>query len=286
MTSTPLITCDHLHHVYARGNVTALNKVNVAIHQQEIIGIIGQNGSGKTTLVKHFNGLLKPTSGRVLLDGQDTVKRHVQELAAYVGYVFQNPNHQLFAKTVEEELEFGPRNMGLSDEQVIERREKAIEFFGLQQYRSHHPYRISFPLRKLVGMASVYTMQPRVFILDEPTTGQDNITTRTVYRLIHRLRDEGKTVICVSHDMILLAEVVDRMIVMRNAQIIADATPREVFADSAVMQSTRITPPQVTEFGVQYTQHRTRPLADVGPARTVVLSVQEAIDALFIGPKG
>jgi len=281
MTSTALIRCEHLHHVYARGNVTALNNINLEIQPREIIGIIGQNGSGKTSLVKHFNGLLKPSSGRVLLDGQDTAKRRVQELSADVGYVFQNPNHQLFAKTVEEELEFGPRNLGLSQADIVERREKAIEFFGLQEYRTHHPYRISFPLRKLVGMASVYTMQPRVFILDEPTTGQDNITTRTVYRLIQRLRDEGKTVICVSHDMILLAEVAERMIVMRNAQIIADATPRSVFADSAIMQSTRITPPQVTEFGVQYMQQVTRPLTESGLKPTVVLSVQEAIDTLF-----
>ena len=148
------------------------------INRGEIVGVIGQNGSGKTTLVKHFNGLLRPTQGKVLVKGQDTAQIRVQQLAASVGYVFQNPNHQLFATTVEAELEFGPRNLGVPEEEVIERREKAIEFFNLQELRKLHPYRIGFPLRKLVGMASIYTMRPDVFVLDEPTTGQDNVTTR------------------------------------------------------------------------------------------------------------
>ena len=104
-----------------------------------------------------------------------------------VGYVYQNPNQQLFARTVQAELEFGPRNLGVSEEEIKERCENAVEFFGLQELREKHPYRIGFPLRKLVGMASIYTMKPAVFILDEPTTGQDNVTTQTVYRLIRRL---------------------------------------------------------------------------------------------------
>lgn len=280
--TNPIIECRNVRHVYSgRGSVVALNDVSLQIQRQEIVGVIGQNGSGKTTLVKHFNGLLKPTSGQVLIDGKDTAKRKVQELASDVGYVFQNPNHQLFAKTVEEELDFGPRNLGLTEDEIIERRNRAIEFFGLEHYRLHHPYRISFPLRKLVGMASIYTMRPQVVVLDEPTTGQDNITTRTVYQLIERLRQEGTTVICVSHDMILLAEVVDRIVVMRDAKIIADAIPRTVFANRELMQSTRITPPQVTDFGMQYGNSVTKRLDDA-PATPVVLSVQEAIDQLFV----
>jgi energy-coupling factor transport system ATP-binding protein len=246
----PIIQCQDLWHVYP-GGVVALQQVDLTINRGEIIGVIGQNGSGKTTLVKHFNGLLKPTRGKILIKGVDVAPMRIQQLSAWVGYVFQNPNHQLFAKTVEEELEFGPRNMGLSKEEVIDRREKAIEFFNLESLRHHHPYRIGFPLRKLVGMASIYTMRPDVFILDEPTTGQDNVTTRIVYRLIERLRDEGATIICVAHDMILLAEVVERMIVMRNSHIIADTTPREVFSNRELMASTHLTPPQVAELSLR-----------------------------------
>lgn len=242
-----IIKCENLTHIYD-GEVIAVQNVNLEIKKGELIGVIGQNGSGKTTLVKHFNGLLKPTTGKVLVNGNDTANMRVQDLARNVGYVFQNPNHQLFAKTVKEELEFGPTNLGLSKEEVEDRVEKAFKFFNLEKFRESHPYRISFPLRKLVGMASIYTMQPDVFILDEPTTGQDHITTQIVYGLIERLRDEGSTVICVAHDMILLAEVVERMLVMRDSTLIADTSPKTVFSDKKLMASTHLTPPQITEL--------------------------------------
>lgn len=264
----PIIVCQDLWHIY-KGGVVALREANLTINRGEIIGIIGQNGSGKTTLVKHFNGLLKPTRGKVLVKGKDTAPLKVQELATIVGYVFQNPNHQLFAKTVQDELDFGPRNLGVPAEEVIERREKAIEFFNLQSLREFHPYRIGFPLRKLVGMASIYTMRPDVFVLDEPTTGQDNVTTRIVYRLIENLRDEGATIVCVAHDMILLAEVVERMVVLRDSYIIADTTPQSVFANRELMQSTHLTPPQVSELSLR--------LKEQHKLDSISLSVDEAI---------
>ena len=246
----PVIKVENLWHIYPKGNVQALKGVSLEIHPGEIIGIIGQNGSGKTTLVKHFVGLLKPTEGAVYINGQDTKPLKVQQLAAKVGYVYQNPNHQLFARTVKHELEFGPQNLELPEEEVAKRVEQAVEFFGLQEFLDIHPYRISFPLRKLVGMASIYTMKPNVFILDEPTTGQDNVTTQTVYRLIKRLRAEGSTVLCVAHDMILQAEVVDRMLVLRDGDLIMDGTPKDVFSDNEIMSSTHLTPPQITRLSL------------------------------------
>lgn len=247
----PIIKVENLTHIYSTGNVTAVKDVSLEINPGEILGVIGQNGSGKTTLVKHFIGLLKPTRGKVIVSGIDVAHQRVQKMATKVGYVYQNPNHQLFARTVRDELAFGPNNIGLSKEEIDERVNQAVEFFKLEEFLELHPYRISFPLRKLVGMASVYTMHPDVFILDEPTTGQDNITTQTVYQLIHKLRDEGATVLCVAHDMILLAEVVDRMLVMRDARLIMDATPREVFANYEVMSSTHLTPPQITTLSIK-----------------------------------
>jgi len=241
--------------------------VSLTIEAGEIVGVVGQNGSGKTTLSKHLNGLLKPTSGRVVVDGLDTANRKVQELAAHVGYVFQNPNHQLFASTVEADLAFGPQNLGLPPEEVAERVERAIEFFRLEEVRKLHPYRISFPLRKLVGIAGIYTMRPAIFVLDEPTTGQDHITTQVINTLIRRLRDDGATVICVSHDMPLLADVVDRILVMWNARLIADATPREVFSNADVMRRTKLQPPQVTEIAL-------------GLGRPAALSVDELAAAI------
>lgn len=244
------VVVEHLTHVYRRGNVLALDDVSLSIDAGEIVGVVGQNGSGKTTLSKHLNGLLKPTSGRVVVDGLETTNRKVQELAAHVGYVFQNPNHQLFASTVEADLAFGPQNLGLDAEEVEQRVERAIEFFGLEEVRKLHPYRISFPLRKLVGIAGIYTMRPAIFVLDEPTTGQDHVTTQVINTLIRRLRDEGATVVCVSHDMPLLADVVDRILVMWNAKLIADASPRDVFSDGEVMRRTKLQPPQVTEIAL------------------------------------
>jgi energy-coupling factor transport system ATP-binding protein len=273
-----LIRCENLWYTYKANQVTAIRNINIDIKPQEIIGVIGQNGSGKTTLVKHFNGLLKPTQGKVYVKGRDTTPVRVQELAADVGYVYQNPNHQLFARTVSAELEFGPRNLGVPEEEIAERTEKAIEFFNLQPYRDLHPYRIGFPLRKLVGMASIFTMRPSVFILDEPTTGQDNITTRTVYRLIERLRDTGATVVCVAHDMILLAEVVERMLVMRNSELIADASPREVFSNYEMMHSTHLTPPQITELSARLRK-------DKDDVKDVQLSVNEMVDYTLTATK-
>ena len=267
----PVIKVEDLWHIYPKGNVTALKGVSLEIDPGEIVGIIGQNGSGKTTMVKHFVGLLKPTKGFVYVNGEDTTPLKVQQLAAKVGYVYQNPNHQLFARTVKDELEFGPRNIGLSEEEIEARVAQAVEFFKLEDFLEVHPYRISFPLRKLVGMASIYTMKPDVFILDEPTTGQDNITTQTVFNLIRRLRDEGATVLCVAHDMILLAEVVDRMLVLRDGDLIMDGTPQEVFSDNEIMSSTHLTPPQITRLSLELRER-------YESFDNIILSVPEMVD--------
>jgi energy-coupling factor transport system ATP-binding protein len=245
------ITVSGARFVYPSGNVVALDDVDLTVDHGEILGIIGQNGSGKTTLTKLFNGLLKPTSGTVVVNGVDTARKAVQEMAPHVGYVFQNPNHQLFARTVEEELKFGPRNIGVPEDEITERVAKAVEFFGLQDVIEEHPYRVSFPIRKLVGIASIVTMEPSILILDEPSTGQDHQTTHIINDLMRRLREEGTTVVCVSHDMPLLADVVERVVVMKSTRIIADASPREVFADVALMRQTNLQAPQITEIAME-----------------------------------
>lgn len=250
-TTSPAIQVTQARFVYPTGNVVALDEVDLTIDHGEIVGIIGQNGSGKTTLTKLFNGLLKPSSGSVVVNGVDTAGKSVQEMAPHVGYVFQNPNHQLFARTVDAELQFGPRNIGVPEEEITERVARAVEFFGLQDYVEEHPYRVSFPVRKLVGIASIVTMQPSIIVFDEPSTGQDHQTTHIINDLIRRLRDEGTTVVCVSHDMPLLADVVERVVVMKSTRIIADASPREVFADETLMARTNLQAPQITEIAMQ-----------------------------------
>lgn len=255
------IKVENAHYEYPAGNVVALSGVNLEVKRGELLGIIGQNGSGKTTLTKLLNRLLKPTSGNVYVNGLLTTNRSVQEMSAHIGYVFQNPNHQLFARTVKDELEFGPRNIGVDDSDIDVRVADAIEFFGLEAYVEEHPYRVSFPVRKLVGIASVLTMKPSILILDEPSTGQDHQTTRVINSLMRRLAEDGTTVICVSHDMPLLADVVERVIVMRNTEVIADASPREVFADRDLMLTTNLQAPQITEISLATVTKRGGPIA-------------------------
>jgi energy-coupling factor transport system ATP-binding protein len=259
--STPLIKVTDARYVYSNGAVLALDGVSLEIPEGQSVGIVGQNGSGKTTLTKLLNGLLKPTSGSIVVDGKDTAKNSVQQMSSTVGYVFQNPNHQLFAPSVNAELAFGPTNLKLPPEEIKERIAHAREFFDIKQYAEMHPYRLSFPLRKLVGIASVFTMGPKVFVLDEPTTGQDHQTTKVINQLIHRLQDRGSTVICVSHDMPLLADVSERMIVMWNAKIIADGGAREVFGNTEVMERTHIAPPQVTQISLRLKSRKGKPVS-------------------------
>jgi energy-coupling factor transport system ATP-binding protein len=272
MTAPP-IQADNVSHTYA-GGVLALKPTNLQVQAGEVLGVVGQNGSGKTTLVKHFNGLLRPTSGRLLIQGQDSHGKHVYDLARHVGYVFQNPNHQLFATTVRAELQFGPTNLGLSPQQVQERVDETVAFFELEPLLAKHPYRLAFPLRKLVAMASVYAMGPEVFVLDEPTTGQDHEGYEMVRRLVARLHEQNKTVVIVSHDMALIAEVADRVAAMWAAQMIALGTPREIFANDEIMQRTKLHPPQITQFA-----RRRWP----GANGRLALTVDEAVESFFQG---
>lgn len=242
-----LIVCDHLWHTYA-GEITAIRDVTLTIRSGEVVGIIGQNGSGKTTLVKHFNGLLKPTQGTVTVDGMDVASHGVHVLSRVAGYVFQNPNHQLFATSVDEELAFGPTNLGLEEGAVKDAVEHAVEFFNLERHRKTHPYRLSFPMRKMVALAAVYAMQPKVYILDEPTTGQDHVGVKLVSNLVGKLREQGATVVVVSHDMRLQAEATDRLIVLWQAEIIGDGSPKEIFSDDDLLKKTNLHAPQITQL--------------------------------------
>jgi energy-coupling factor transport system ATP-binding protein len=267
----PMVRLKDARYVYPNGHVVALEGLTVEVAPGEIVGVMGQNGSGKTTFTKLLNGLLKPTSGSVVVDGRDTAEHTVQQMAPHVGYVFQNPNHQLFATTVQAELAFGPRNIGCEPDEVDARVAEAVDFFGLGDILTLHPYRISFPLRKLVGIASIFTMRPHVFVLDEPTTGQDHRTTSVIDRLIQRLGERGDTVICVSHDMPLIAHVTQRALAMWNGRLIADGTPREVFADRSAMARTHLAPPQITQLSMRLPGREGRPAA---------LSVGELADEL------
>lgn len=224
-----------------------MRDVDLRIEEGSTIAIIGQNGSGKTTLVKHFNGLLRPTKGKVLVGGEDTSTKTVSQLSTLVGYVFQNPNHQLFCTTVDEEVQFGLKNMELPQEERLTRVKEALSFLGIEKHRYEHPYSLSLGQKKLVAIASVYAMHPRVIVLDEPTTGLDHIGVKAISKIVKQMTKEH-TIIIITHHMPFVAECTKRAVVMYSGEIIADDDPREIFTLRDTMEKASLHPPQITEL--------------------------------------
>ncbi len=238
------ISVKSLSFTYPTG-VLALKDVSLRITTGESIAIIGQNGAGKTTLVKHFNGLLKPSSGRVLVGDWDTCDHSVAELAAKVGYVFQNPDDQLFQSTVWSEIIFGPKNLGKTPEQISELANAALQAVGLSAFAQNHPYDLFASQRKMVALAAVHAMDTPVMILDEPTTGQDYSGTQRVGQVVESLKQQHKTVITISHDIDFCAEHFDRVIVMAQGSILIDGEAREVLSQTDILAQTYVEPPQL-----------------------------------------
>ena len=235
---------ENLEHLYDSGK-QALRGINLDIYRQQITAIIGQNGSGKTTLSKHFNGLLRPTSGRIEINGRDVADRRVSEMAREVGYVFQNPNYQLFCATVLDEIQFGLKNLRLGAEEMKKRTREVIEEFDLNGMIRKQPVSLSSGSKKIVALASVYAMDPEILFLDEPTTGQDQYGKTRLGLLSKEMKSRGKTVIIISHDMDFVAEFADRVIVMNDGEVLLDGTPMDVFTNYEVMNKAHIMPPQI-----------------------------------------
>jgi energy-coupling factor transporter ATP-binding protein EcfA2 len=224
----------------------ALRDVSLDIQAGQLVALIGQNGSGKTTLAKHLNGLLKPARGRVLVDGRDTRDVVAGELASVVGYVFQNPDHQIFSPTVSDEIAFGPRNLGLRGDDLERRVADALARFGLSELAGQHPTLLGRGLRRRVALASVYALRPRLLVLDEPTGGLDRRHALDLLSLLHELAAEARAIVLISHDMRLVGEFAERVVVMRHGTVIADGPVRELLPDDALLRSTGLAPPEVS----------------------------------------
>lgn len=233
---------------YEGADFWALRGVSLTIKKGELLAIIGQNGGGKTTLAKNLNGLLKPTKGRVMVDGLDTKTTPTHEIVKRVGYVFQNPSHQIFESTVWKEVAYGPTNLGLSQEEIKQRVEWALSEVGLQGYEQYNPYDLDYGKMKLLTVASVLAMKPQVLILDEPTNGQDHAGRRLLSNLSKKLNREGFTVILITHDMRFVAETVNRVILVSNGEILMDGSTREVLNAFDVLKKAAIKPPQIVQL--------------------------------------
>lgn len=228
--------------------VTALKGINLEIKEGERIALIGQNGGGKTTLAKHLNGLLKPTKGQVTVKNMDTKDTPVDTLTNVVGYVFQNPAHQIFTSRVYDEVAYGPMNQGLSQENVKKRVAMALEMVGLSEYQDVHPYDLDYGQMKLLTIASIISMQPEVYVLDEPTSGQDHRGREAVADLVLELNREGRTVIFITHSMKIVAQIAERTILMADGQILGDGSTRDLLSNLELLEKAAIKPPQVTEL--------------------------------------
>ncbi len=246
--SSPILQAEELRYAYPTYPEEALRGINLMIQEGEFIAILGQNGSGKTTLAKHFNGLLKPTSGRMLVQNKRTTEYSHREMARWVGYVFQNPDHQIFARTVAEEVGFGLKMQNQTSRTIERRVGEALEGAGLQGYEKKVPFTLTKGERQRVAVASVLAAQPRVIILDEPTTGLDDRHQQDMMRMLKRLNQQGHTVIIITHSMGVAAEYANRVIVMRNGGLLSDGPTRAVFADEARLAEASLRPPPLVRL--------------------------------------
>mgnify|MGYP000848872129 FL=1 len=227
------------------GGIEALRGVSLAVDTGERVAIVGENGAGKTTLVRHLNGIFRPTEGSVYVGETSTHGQTIAQLAAQVGYVFQNPDEQLFARTVQAHVEFGPRNLGLTPDEAAARAASALATVQLTAEAGAHPHHLSLSERKRVALAGVLAMRTPVVVLDEPTTGQDARGVEMIAGVVESLTAEGRTIIAITHDMDFCAEHFDRVIVMAAGEILADGHPREVFAQADALARAAIEPPQL-----------------------------------------
>lgn len=262
----PAVLVEDLEHNY--GNIEAIRSVNLEIAKGEFVALIGQNGAGKTTLVKHFNNLLKPTRGKVYIDGSDTAGQTIGSLSRRVGYVFQNPDHQIFCSTVREEVGYGLRHLDLSEAETETRVQDVLEFVNLQGVADRHPFTLGKGERQRLAVASVLAMRPNILVIDEPTTGQDRIGAEHMMGLVKNLHESGHTIVMITHDMRIVAEYAERVVVMHGGRIVADGTPSEVFSKGDVLRAAYLTPPRILLLATE--------LEDLG-MQSGITTVDEAV---------
>lgn len=246
-----LIQVNEMSFVYPDGT-PALSDINLTVGEGEFLALIGQNGAGKTTLSKCLNGLLKPTQGSVVVGDLDTRERGIiKKLVTQVGYVFQNPDHQLFNNSVAKEIAYGPQNIGLPPAEVKDRVREAAQVAGVDESLfDTHPFFLPKGLRQRVAIASILALKPRTIIVDEPTTGQDMVQSREVMTFLRRLRDEeGHSIIIITHEMPIVAQYTERTIVLGQGRVLLDGPTRQVFSQPDILQQTYVEPPQITRLG-------------------------------------
>ena len=243
----PVVRFKKVTHTYDTGH-KGINAIDLEVHPGDFLAICGMNGAGKTTLSMHVMGLLHATEGQVIVDGHDVKDRTVAEMARTVGLIFQNPNHQLFKGTVQEEVAFGPKNIGWDEERIKEASRRVLELVDLVGLEERDPDSLSIGQKQRVAVASVLVMEPRILILDEPTTGQDEKTLAPFMQLVSALNQEGMTVLMITHDMDVAMRYASRLIVMANGSILADGEPADVFNMQDILSQAKLQTPDVSQL--------------------------------------
>ncbi|MGF0095889.1 energy-coupling factor transporter ATPase [Peptoniphilus sp. SGI.035] len=251
-----LIEIKNLTHIYSEGlpfEKIAIDNLNLSIEENEFIGLIGHTGSGKSTFIQHLNGLLKPSSGEIIVDGTkvDKSSSNLTELRKKIGLVFQYPEYQLFEETIEKDIAFGPKNLDLDEDEVLKRVKSSMDSVGLQYetYKDKSPFELSGGLKRRVAIAGVLAMEPKVLILDEPTAGLDPRGRDEILSEIKSIHEKRKiTVILVSHSMEDVAKIAERIIVMDKGKVFLDSNPREIFRNEDKLLSVGLGIPQITSL--------------------------------------
>jgi energy-coupling factor transport system ATP-binding protein len=261
-----MIEVENVSFTYPSG-VEALREISITIEDGEFVAIMGENGAGKTTLIKQLNGILKPEKGNVYIDGVNTKEASVAELSRNVGLVFQNPDHQLFSETVEEEIAFGLRNFGFPEEEISKQVDWALNLLDIARYKKSSPFLLSGGERKRVALATVLAWNPKIIVIDEPTIGQDYTQKEKLRRFFNELNTQGRTVIIVTHDVEFVADCNPRVVLMYQGQIISEGRAKTILTNHDVASKASILLPQISELFHQ--------LGDLGLPRDVI-DVSEA----------
>ncbi|MDO5820014.1 MAG: ATP-binding cassette domain-containing protein [Methanobrevibacter sp.] len=244
-----MLKVENLSYSYDDGT-KALNDVNLEIKKGDMVSLLGKNGAGKSTLFLHFNGIFKPTKGRILIEGEELKydKKSLIKFRQKVGIVFQNPDDQLFAPTVEEDVAFGPLNLGLSQEETQKRVNDALKKVGMDGFQRKAPHHLSGGQKKRVAIAGILAMQPEMMVLDEPTSGLDPQGAIDILELLYELNDEGMTIIISTHDVDLVPNYAKKVFVLVEGSLIAEGTPKEIFAQPEILEKANLRVPLVTEL--------------------------------------
>ena len=244
-----VIKIENLHYTYPGDDVESLKGVSLEIERGSFVAVLGHNGSGKSTLAKHLNAILVPTEGKVLIDGIDTANEdNLLKVRSTVGMVFQNPDNQIVANVVEDDVAFAPENLGVEPAEIRERVDNALKAVDMYEFRLHAPHLLSGGQKQRVAIAGVIAMQPEVIVLDEPTAMLDPKGRREVIDTVTKLcREKGITIVLITHHMSECIDA-DRLIVMSNGDVVADGTPQEVFSQVELMHSEGLAVPATTEL--------------------------------------